>query len=463
MDMLTLTRRISGLLLATALLLGGVNDAFGGDPVSITLSDGTSWSGELGQEVRVTYRQRGIRRTATGTIVRMQGGWVQLSSSGRRLSPISEGDIVSIEAVGGSPTRAPAADDPSSEEDASDDSQGSGDDAAVDAAGDSAAADATDGNETRDDDSGIRPTFILPLTGMVGEAFRAEEIEAIVAQADELGPGQTIVLDINSGGGIVAEWIMIRDAIYEAQRRHRVVAWVLDGTSAACSTSLCCDVIVMRSRGHLGSITTLFGGPSGPLAYQVQAAKDHLEPVLRHSGRSPKLAVPFKTGDHPTLSLLSYTKNPETGDVTWFQSLEGEVDMNRPGQVLGFDARQAVDCGLAIGIADDEEELGLLLDQGGWREVGTGRKLHESWNDLVDRSKKYLRLSSKEFSETGNDEAGVRAKVKIVKNWIRWYDRAPNPVALAMQNMGFQSKADLERLLLQLQEQLREMQEAKRR
>lgn len=451
--------RLLAAVVASAMLCTGVEQAYGGDAVAVTLADGSEWSGELGQEIRVTYSQRGIRRTAIGTIVRVDKGWLQLSSNGRRLSPIRVGEVVSIEAVGGAPATdpTPAESEPATGDEGGDDgSSEPSDTQASDGGGDPA-------DEEAADDSDIRPTFILPLTGMVGEAFRAEEIEAIVAQADELGPGQTIVLDINSGGGIVAEWMMVRDAIYDAQKRHRVVAWVLDGTSAACSTSLCCDVIVMRSRGHLGSITTLFGGPSGPLAYQVQAAKDHLEPVLRQSGRSPKLAVPFKTGDHPTLSLLSYTKNPETGDVTWFQSLEGEVDMNRPGQVLGFDARQAVDCGLAIGIADDEEELGLLLDQGGWNEVGTGRDLHEDWNALVDRSKKYLRLSSKEYQEAGRGEEGLRKRIAIVENWIRWYDRAPNPVALAMQNMGFQGKADIERLLLQLREELREIQESKRR
>jgi ATP-dependent protease ClpP protease subunit len=34
--------------------------------------------------------------------------------------------------------------------------------------------------------------------------------------SDAIGPAQTIVLEINSGGGYVAEWEMIRDSIYDA-------------------------------------------------------------------------------------------------------------------------------------------------------------------------------------------------------------------------------------------------------
>jgi ClpP class serine protease len=145
------------------------------------------------------------------------------------------------------------------------------------------------------------------MSGMVGEKMRAEEIDAIAAQADELGPGQTIVLHITSGGGYVVEWWMIRDAIYEAQKRHRVVAWVRDATSAAASTSLACDVIVFESQGHLGSITTLGGGGTAqPVAAQIQGADNDLAPVLVKSGRSPLMAVPFMRATISSMNTARY-------------------------------------------------------------------------------------------------------------------------------------------------------------
>lgn len=192
-----------------------------------------------------------------------------------------------------------------------------------------------------------------------------------------------------------------------------------------------------------------------PVGYQVNGARRYIEPVLRASGRSPKLGIPFKTGEAGKLSLLSYSKDPETGDVTWYQSHEGDVIMNGPGEVLGFDAGQAIDCGLAIGEADTEEELGILLNQGGWREVGTGRELHEKWNDLVKRCQKSIQFSMKEFGELGDDEQSLRKKIKIVEQWLRWYRDAANvPTA-----MGFYSRAQLKQMLIMMREQLREMQE----
>jgi hypothetical protein len=291
---------------------------------------------------------------------------------------------------------------------------------------------------------------------MVGGDFRPEEIVKVTAEADAEGPGQTIVFEINSGGGYVAEWEMIRDAIYELQKRHRAVAWVLDGTSAAASTSLSCDVIVMKSRGHLGSITTLMGSPSAPLDYQIASARANMQPMLRRGGRTPKMGIPFKTGEAGELSLLSYTKDPETGDVTWYQSLEGEKIMNNKGQVLGFTAAEAIDCGIAIGIADTKEELGILLDQGGWREVGTGEKLHDDWIALAERCKKTITFDKVELGKLPGGEEGLRKQIKIFEGWIRWWDRAAN----ACMEVRIPPKKELKERIVILKEQLQAIQRA---
>lgn len=407
--------------------------------VRIELKDGV-FRGQTGDRIRVVYRERGMRRVLEGTLARFVDGWLELTDGDRRLAPVYAADIVSIEQLGGSA-------EPVSDGGAASDSAADG----TAATSDEAATSTTEDGEV---DLSIRPTFLLPLTGMVGGDFRPEEIEAVAAQADALGPGQTIVLEINSGGGYVAEWEMIRDAIYEAQKRHRLVAWVLDGTSAAASTSLSCDLIVMKSRGHLGSITTLMGGPSAPLGYQIQSARANMQPMLRRGGRTPKMGIPFKTGDAGPLSLLSYTKDPDTGDVTWYQSLEGEEIMNNKGQVLGFTAAEAIDCGLAIGPADTKEELGVLLDQGGWREVGTGEKLHDDWITLAERCKKSIELSKKELGALPGGVQGLRQQIKIFQEWIRWWDRAAN----ACMEAGIPNKKKLEQRIIVLQEQLQALQ-----
>lgn len=438
-----MNRFILGLGIVVALSVGPLavaeDDA---TPVRIEMQDGSVWRGQTGAEIKVSFKQRGRRRVIEGTLARYTDGWLEMTGpGGKRLAPVFAADIVSIELVGGGD----AGSSPSTPA-----STPSGD-AATDS--DASSAPASDGADAEVDLS-IRPTFLLPLTGMVGGDFRPEEIEAVAAQADELGPGQTIVLEINSGGGYVAEWEMIRDAIYEIQKRHRMVAWVLDGTSAAASTSLCCDVIVMKSRGHFGSITTLMGGPSAPIEYQVMSARQNMQPMLRKAGRSPKLGIPFKTGEAGQLSLLSYTKDPDTGDVTWYQSLEGDEVMNRKGQVLGFTAKEAVHSGMAIGIADTKEELGLMLDQGGWREVGTGTKLHEDWLEIATRCKKAITADNKERGKLGGSARDLRKQIKILKSWVRWWGRAAN----ACMELQIPQKKQLEQMIVRLEEQLDAMQ-----
>ena len=43
--------------------------------------------------------------------------------------------------------------------------------------------------------------------------------------------------------------------------------------------------------------------------------------------------------------MLSYTKDPDTGEITWFPDLSGDVTMSRDGDNLVFTARQAVESG----------------------------------------------------------------------------------------------------------------------
>jgi hypothetical protein len=74
---------------------------------------------------------------------------------------------------------------------------------------------------------------------------------------------------------------------------------------------------------------------------------------------------------------------------------------------------------------------------------------------LVTRCRKSIRLSTKKFQEAGGDAQGIRKKIKIIEEWLRWYKRAPN--VLVFEN--FYPKAQLEQMLMGLREQLRALQE----
>ena len=115
---LVMRKVLSGFVIATTFLLTPLAAAATGDPVTIELSDSKDWQGKAGEQIRVVYKDRSRNKTVEGILVRFQDGWLQLTSSGRRLAPIYGDDIVSVKRLGG---EQPSGDEASSaSEDASD-------------------------------------------------------------------------------------------------------------------------------------------------------------------------------------------------------------------------------------------------------------------------------------------------------------------------------------------------------
>jgi hypothetical protein len=265
---------------------------------------------------------------------------------------------------------------------------------------------------------------------------------------DELGPGQTLVLHISSGGGYVAEWQLIWQTIQEIKKKHRVIAWVKTAISAAASTSLACTGIVFETSGALGSITTLSSAGESSLAVQMRGVRE-LEEVLREGGYSKHFAMPFKLN----AGLLSYDKDPETGAVTFYPDVTGDHILSDSTHVLTIKAREAEDCGFAIGIADSREELAQVLDMGGWNEIGTGQEMFDKWsrdckactNDIQRYGAKLQRLDM-------NSAKGLQEAITIIRKFIRWWGRTPN-----MCFGKIPPKSQLELQLEELQLRLRDL------
>ena len=85
-----------------------------------------------------------------------------------------------------------------------------------------------------------RQIFILPQSGMVGVGLRAAEMEKVEKAADKFGPGQIIVLRINSPGGLVTEADEIDKVLNRVREKHRLVAWLEEAISAAAVMALHC-------------------------------------------------------------------------------------------------------------------------------------------------------------------------------------------------------------------------------
>ncbi|MHC4420357.1 MAG: Clp protease/crotonase-like domain-containing protein, partial [Planctomycetota bacterium] len=295
--------------------------------------------------------------------------------------------------------------------------------------------------------------FVLPLKKMVGLEFRHEEMEELAKEADKYGDGQIIVLLIDSGGGSVVEMEKIHETLSEIKQRHRLVAWIKQAISAACSTAMHCDEIYFMTEGTAGAMTA-FNSATGQ-AWKGEELKEWMRRAgdwMEQGGRSRYIAEAMIHSPR----LLSYDKDPDTGEVTFYNDLSGEVVLSDDGKNLVFNASLALDCGFSDGTADTEEHLAALLDLPAWHEKSDyGRKISEDWCELVEKGREECaRLRARlGYLGTGSGDPVViiGKRIQIFEQMIRWQEKVPN--------MGCSgtSTEQLKREIKELRKQLSDM------
>jgi len=295
--------------------------------------------------------------------------------------------------------------------------------------------------------------LLLPLTGMVGVEFRHEEFEKVAERAAEIenetGVAPIIVLEIESGGGIVREMHQIHETLTDLKKRHRVVAWIKEAISAACATAIHCDEIYYRTEGNAGAMTMWAGGVSvkGP------ALQEWLNRASRWAeigGHDPAIVRAMIHAPE----LCSYDVDRETGEVTVYDDLSGEYVLSREDQNLSLTSSTAVHCGFADGIADTREQLAELLNLESWNEDFYARELHEDWIATIERGRKDIPkiIGRMQLVEQSNLEpiAKIGRQIDLLKKLVMWWDLAPN---LLTYELPVPPKEVLERQIRQLQKQ----------
>jgi len=197
-------------------VLGLLSSAVSAQSIELRLPDGSRWRGEVGDEVKLTIRERNVEIELEGHIVEAANLYLQIEGDfvGRRRT-IFKSDILTIETIK-EQDKKQGGNSPGKRTDRSNGESGT--------------------EEETDSDYSGPGVLVLPLNGMVGVGIRKEEIEAIGREADRLGPGQIIVLDIDTGGGLLMETFPIVEAMQRIKERHRLIAWVNPAAiSAGCA------------------------------------------------------------------------------------------------------------------------------------------------------------------------------------------------------------------------------------
>jgi ATP-dependent protease ClpP protease subunit len=213
---------------------------------------------------------------------------------------------------------------------------------------------------------GQEEVVLLKLNGPFEQA-NVHKIGAIISHADFLamlsvaesrGPA-AIVLEIDSPGGLASEMDRIIDTIIETQSKHRLVAWVNLGGSAAALSALACKEIVMMPNGRMGAATAVVGSgeaapaPRSALEQKNEAMRDaRRRQISALTGRSPLLQQAM---EFPELRLWHHS---DEGFSTNAQFLEDWVCLdNDPNRPLVMTADEAVAYGVADSLAGNKSEL----------------------------------------------------------------------------------------------------------
>jgi membrane-bound ClpP family serine protease len=386
-------------------LLLAMSAALARADVRIQMKDGSIWKGDVGAAVDAVFNMRGVNTTITGRLTKITDLYIEVDGKIAgidRRQIIMRSDLVALKTSADAKAAEPvAARNP-----------------------ELAAPDAGRAGKGAIKSSSGPGVFFMPMEGTVGFEFRHEEIEKLAAEADKYGPHQILVLRINSPGGLVIEGEDIHRTISEVRKRHRVVAWIEEAISGGCAAAICCDEIYFMTEGTAGSVT-MFSGTTAATGAQLQAWLKTLGDWMEEGGRSRYIAEAMINAP----KLLSYDKDPVTGAVTFYNTLQGKYVLSDAKENLTFNATNAVHCGFAQGIADTTDELAKLLDLPKWNELGdgVGRKISEDWLRTAKQAQDDIPkiINRINTAGIGRDQAETIGRlISLYQDLIQWRKKA---------------------------------------
>lgn len=429
---------------------------------------GQTWRGSIGDVIAVTIKKRGTddvfegrlvsyreigRTLATMTVKGTQSGATQQRT-------FIVGDIVKIVTVSDA-TDAPDTPDPNADTNPVTSTQVNTEDSSESLDTPAIATSHDWGFHTTPGtgDPNMPKIFLLPIEGGVGDGTRHEEMEQIGEIADQYGSGQIIVLKVNSPGGLVAEADLIHDTLVDLKKRHRLIAWIEEAISAAAFTALHCNEIYFMKTGALGS-ATMFAGGKAIEGEQLRQWVKKFGDVAEESGHPRALAESMCTNSE----MCSY--DPADGDKgpVVYHTMEGQFPLSTDEENLTINAYDAIACGLADGIADNEEELAELLLLPRWYETtDEGRKIHKNWQKQLEMAKveipRLLMRLQGQIGQTNDPIKNLNRQLTACRKLMAWARRFGLHTTMMV---GMPPMEALEEIKKQIEDQIRRLKEQER-
>jgi hypothetical protein len=260
---------------------------------------------------------------------------------------------------------------------------------------------------------------------MVGVYMVANVLQRAVPVIEkELGTeGDRIVaIRIASGGGYGAEVQKIVDTLeYEYMSRWRTVGWIDTAISAAAMSAHILPEIYFTTQGNYGACTGFYGSLDRPVeGFELEESLHQMEKISARSGYHPLIMRAMQVQQPLSASI------DENGNVQfWGDATSGDILVNRPVEILTFNAKSAAKVKFSKGVADTVEELGKAM---GFNEVEwVGRRVAGvPWP--VSRAEQM--------------QMDFRRKVKLDEdNTNRYFNNYQTEVGIAAQSQDRQQRA----------------------
>jgi hypothetical protein len=196
---------------------------------------------------------------------------------------------------------------------------------------------------------------------MVGIYMTADILHrAIPALEEELGTDRTgvVVLRFHSGGGMGSEVQKISDVIQnELKPRFRTVGWIESAISAAAMSAHCLEEIYFTTQGNYGACVGFYGSLDKPVqGRELEDALFEMEKISARGGYNPLIMRAMQV-QQPLSAHID-----ENGEVHWYGDVSsGEIIVNRPKDILTFNAVTATKVKFSKGTADSLEELAKAM------------------------------------------------------------------------------------------------------
>lgn len=247
--------------------------------------------------------------------------------------------------------------------------------------------------------------FVVPLAGMVGKEITADKI----TEAFKIGladPQTILVLDMDSPGGLINECEKIVSLMGE-QRDRRTIAYVRSAYSAAAIITLTCDEIYMHRDASIGAATAYASTPWGPadVAEKMQSVwRSICRKAADMGGHNP--LIPEAMVD----SNMQLRRVEKDGKIDVEQTMRiDEKDLRenlivtKRGKLLTMTAKEAVACGLAVGIVANFDEVAEKANLAGWHHVSEeGRQMMSDWTSDVAKAEEHIKKLKKDAEKAWN-------------------------------------------------------------